>query len=223
MRRRVIAAIALSLAVCLVGARIVWVNAHGATIPTEHYGMGEWVDLSGGYFDDLHGENMQGYSVRITKAESLSYNEFVAQYAKEIPDSLDVSAGLDEGKVTTVSDNPDEKTIVSLTYEIKNEGNDAGGIALFRHNLVPSRKNVAYTFNRDLWTSVEPQMKDQIGGFGLKKDSSYTTHVPFTFVSDPPYFQKFDYEILQPVAGDTSFELTLCNAPVRKIIDVEAS
>lgn len=210
------------LVVCLLGVRIGWVNAHAETVPTEHYGMGEWVDLSGSYLYELQSEDMQGYSIRITHAEELSYNEFVARYAKGSV-TPDQASGDSDQKTVKASDNPDQKTIVLLECEVKNKGNDAGGINVSQYNLVPTRKNVAYTMDRDLWGLVEPQLKDTRGGFGLKKDSSYTTDIPFTFVSAPPYFQKLNREIVQPVADDSSFEITLCNAPVRKIIDVQLS
>lgn len=221
-RRKAAAGIVLALvAACLIGVRIWVVNAQAVTVPTAHYQMGEWIDLSGSYFFDLAGEDMEGYSLRINSAEALSYDEYVSRYAKEQPDPEAATRDRSQA-VPTVSDDPDQKTIVVLEYEVKNEGNDAGGIGLYQESLIPVRKNDAYKMDRYLWLLAEPQMKDSnVGGIGLKKDTTYTTHVPFAATSHPGYFEKLDRKVLQLIGDDASFQLTLCNAPVRTVVDIE--
>lgn len=207
--RAKVISVAAMVVVLAVAVRIGWVNAHAVTIPTEHYAMGEWVDLSGSYYDNLKQEDMAGYSMRVVDAQTVSYEEFLNQYAVDSPpDDKDLS---DDGG----------DTIILLTYEIKNDSNDGGGIALFRHELIPERKNASYRFDSDLWWLLQPQTKNQASGVALKKGTSYTLQVPFAIVYDPSYLKTYDQAKRTAVGEDRTFELALCNAPVRKIIDVE--
>lgn len=210
--RKMILIAACALAFIAVGARIAWVNAQAVVIPAEHYAMGEWVDLSGTYFNEAKSEPKDGYSMRVNSAEAMTIEEYVQRYGKG-----------GEATGSYVAKETDREALVVLEYEVKNEGNDQGGIILFQHKLVPERKNGEYGYIDELWWLAEPQMKDAPGQFSLKKDSTYTTSIPFAIQGKPDYLQKYDHQILLPVGDDSSFELALSNAPVKKIIDIELS
>ena len=200
---------ALGLIVCRIGI----VNANAETIPTEHYSLGEWVDLTGCYFNELSSEDMAGYSLRVVSAEAMNASEYIARYGVD-------SSALENVEVKNASIGPDADVVV-LEYETRNDSNDEGGIALYYERLIPARKNVAYSYDEQLWLSAEPQMKSGFpGGFGLVKGTSFTTHVPFCYVSNPGYLEKYDRQLRMPVCADRDFELILCNAPTRKIVRV---
>ena len=197
----------------LIACRIEVVNANAETIPTEYYSLGEWVDLTGCFFNELSGEDMAGYSLRVVNAEAMNASEYLARYA------VDTEA-LEKAEVANVSIGSAADVVV-LGYEVRNDSNENGGIALYYERLIPARKNVAYSYDEQPWLSAEPQMKSGFsGGFGLAKGTSFATRVPFCYASNPGYLEKYDRQLRIPVGIDRDFELILCNAPTRKIVRV---
>lgn len=202
-------AAALGVIACRIGV----VNANAETIPTEYYSLGEWVDLTGCFFNELSGEDMAGYSLRVVSAEAMNASEYLNRYAVD-------SEALEKAEVANVSIGSAADAVV-LEYEVRNDSNENGGIALYYERLIPARKNVAYSYDEQLWLSAEPQMKSGFsGGFGLVEGTSFTTHVPFCYVSNPGYLEKYDRQLRMPIGADRDFELILCNAPTRKIVKV---
>lgn len=211
--RRSFLALGGMVAFGLIACRIGIVNANAETIPTEYYPQGEWVDLTGCFFNELSGEDMSGYCLRVASAEAMNASEYLARYGVDSEISENV-------EVENVSIGPDADVVV-LEYEVRNDSNEDGGIALYNQRLIPARKNVAYSYDEQLWLSAEPRLKSGfLGGFGLVKGTSFITHVPFCYVSNPGYLEKYDRQLRMPVGDDCSFELILCNAPMRKIVTI---
>lgn len=188
------------LAVCVfVGVRIVSVNAHAVTVPVEHYSMNEWVSLDGTFFQSAESEYKEGYSIKIDSAKRVSLNEFIAEHCLD--------------RVTPEMDFAEE-SIIDLEVSIKNEGNEHGAIELLPMILVPERKNEYYIWNADVWEMSEPTSKDLLA-FAVKVDTEYTTHIPFTRNNVSGDTTSLTIPIL-----DNSFELTLSNGPVKKVVDI---
>lgn len=207
-RSRVIIVSLVIVCAVVLAARIAWVNINAERNSEEHYSMGEWVDLSGTYFENLEWENYDGYFLRVNNAEALSLNEYRSRYGNGEYADVEI-----EGM------NGDEKSILVVDYDIRNDGNSESGIALIDHSLIPESKNIDYALDYDLWKISEPASEDAQGEVGILAGTEYVSHVPYTFVSNPPYFQKYDYEIRMPIT-DRKFELVVSNGPVRKIIDI---
>ena len=204
----VILGIVAALLVAAYGMRVWYVNAHPveAPIPVEHHVMGEWVNLDGTYlFADY--QSPEGYSVRVSKAELLTPNEFIDLYGAEGSQHLD-------------SDEGDVKSVVSLEVEIEHVGDGEVGIVLFEQRLIPERKNVAYRYDDELWWMVEPSLKDNPGMFSLLPDTTYVTHIPFTYTTNPDLMESYDKSPRMEIA-DTSFEYLLSNEPVKTVVDIE--
>lgn len=211
--RRTLLALGGAAALGLIACRIGVVNANAETIPTEYYSLGEWVDLTGCFFNELSSEDMAGYSLRVVSAEAMNASEYLDRY------SVDPEV-LEDVEVKNTSIGPDADVVV-LECEVRNDSNEGGGIALYNQRLIPARKNVAYSYDEQLWLSSEPQLKSGFsGGFGLVEGTSFVTRVPFCYVSNPGYLEKYDRQLRMPVGDDCSFELVLCNAPKRKIVRV---
>lgn len=202
-----------TVALGLIACRIGIVNTNVEEIPTEYYSLGEWVDLTGCFFNELSSEDMAGYSLRVVNAEAMNASEYLDRYIVD-------SEVLEDVEVENTSIGPDADVVV-LEYEVRNDSNENGGIALYNQRLIPARKNVAYSYDEKLWLSTEPQLKSGFsGGFGLVKGTSFVTHIPFCYVSNPGYLEKYDRQLRMPVGADRDFELILCNAPTRKIVRV---
>lgn len=201
VRKRIVviaAVVVILAAAALIGLRVYQVNAGALRIPTEHYQMGEWIDLSDTILDSKTSE-FPGYSIKVDGAKVVSYNEYIEKH------------GIDKQKVEP---GLDEKSVIDLEVEVKNVDNDKGGIPLMSLLLIPDRKNGYYIWNDDLWVQSEPNSKDMMF-LALKPNSEYTTHLPYTrniFDGAKGAFEK-------PI-DDTHFSLVVANVPTRKVIDV---
>lgn len=204
-RRKGIIAAVLALCALAYGVRVWQLNAadQASAIPVEHYAMGQWVDLSGSYLRSAD-QAPDGYAVKIDKAELLTPDEYVEKYG---------AAGAE------MPGEDGEKTVLSLEYEIRHEGDGPVGLVLFEQKVLPQDRSIALSYDRDLWWQAEPSMKGQPGQFGLRPDSSYTAHIPFSFIDNPPAFQSYVTSPRTKIDG-TAFELLLSNLPTRKVIDV---
>lgn len=198
-RRSAVMTLLFIMALILIGVRVHLVNEGSLQMETEHYEMGEWVNLDGTILSSRSSENPNGYSLRINSAQIVSYNEYIEEF------------GLNK---TAVKTGLDEKSVVVLELEVRNVGNDKGGIPLLPMLLTPDRKNTFYIWNDKLWAENEPNSNDSLY-LAIKRDSEYATHIPFTM-------NNFDDQLTAFKAPITDSRFTLCvaNAPVRKVIDV---
>jgi len=188
----------------LLSFRIHYVNATAVALPNiEKYSMNEWVVLDGAFLN-TRSENTQGYSMRATKAELLSYNEYIEKY------------GLDKSKKM---EGFDEKSLVCLEIEVKNVGNEEGRILVFECKLIPDRKNTYFIPSTVLWAESESGLPEDGTArvLQIKADSAYTVHIPYKVnIKDMEGLTEYKTPM-----KDTSFELVVSNSPVRKVIVIK--
>ena len=91
------------------GFRVWYVNANAYPMYEKEYEMGEWVPLEGDYFN-YREEYTDGYSLRISNVEVITYEEFIGRYNKQVDYLADAS----------------QHDVILLTVDIKNEDNDNG-------------------------------------------------------------------------------------------------
>lgn len=145
------------LVVLCIAFRIAWVNSKEAdTYPEERYSTGEWVELDGAFFNHVS-ESTRGYAVKVDGASIVSPREYLA---------LEGRGDFD------LHDDLDEKSVICVTYKIKNRDNCEGAVLLYLHCLVPDRKNAFYTCDFQLWNAAhpEPEWNDGVcsqGGFRI--------------------------------------------------------
>lgn len=201
-----IVVLALALLTALLGYRIWDVNQHRVTYPIQHYSMGQEVPLDGDFLDDNH-EKTQGYYVTVPEAEIMNSNEYLARYAPDIDPS-------------TIPDGSGD--VIVLTYDVRNDGNVDGYLNTVSLFLVGESKNKFYKVDSDLWEASEPRIRGNSNGLVLEPNTSYTTHIPFSFIQDPALFERMleRKNYTRAEVGDSSFELILTNDPTRKIIDI---
>ena len=198
------AVVALGICVMAVGIvmRIAWVNDTALKLPAvETHEMHENVSLDGAFLSFAR-ENTSGYSVNVTNAEKMSYNEYIERY------------GLDKSKTV---EGLDSLSLICLEIEVGNIGNSDGGIFLFECNLVPERKNTYYIADTWLWAESEPSITDgSMRYIKIAPDSTYTIHVPYkTNIRDEEGQTEY-----KRVIEDSEFNLYLSNMPIRKEIHV---
>lgn len=204
MKKKLLVAAVVCLAVFGVGARIFWVNSQqtATDYPVEHRQIGEWIDLSGVYFGSSD-EDYSGYSIRIDSARVMSIGEYLQEYgAKEIDLDCDLDA----------------QCVVAIGYSIRNDGNESGGLALYDHYLIPSSKNRYYQCDTELWDASQPQLNGTMG-FSVVLGTEYSLVAPFTLKYQPRYFDTYE-NMQRGEVTENSFELVLSNAPRRIVVDV---
>lgn len=204
---KVIAKAITALGVCVIVAgiamRIAWVNDTALKLPAvETHEMHESVSLDGAFLSFID-ENTSGYSVNVTNAEKMSYNEYIERY------------GLDKSKTI---EGLDSLSLICLEIEVDNIGNSDGGIFLFECNLIPERKNTYYIADTWLWAESETSITDgSMRYIKIAPDSTYAIHVPYkTNIRDEE--EQTEYK---KVIEDSEFNLYLSNMPVRKEIHIK--
>ncbi|WP_058270890.1 DUF5028 domain-containing protein [Olsenella massiliensis] len=200
------AALVVTLAL-LVGIRIWHVNQSQLHIPVEHYNVGEEVDLDGAFLDDAK-ENTKGYYLTVSKAEVMDSDEYLARYAPHAdPSTIKNGSG----------------DVLVLTYDVRNVGNDSGYLDMVSQMVIADDRTTFYTMDYDLWGASEPQLNGSTLALVLKPNSSYTTHMPFSYIDIPKPFEKMLEDknyCRRPIPGK-AFELLVTNAPTNKVIDIQ--
>lgn len=204
-RIKVILSIGISLLI-IAYCVLVWsVNEkdEASTIPIEHFAMNEWVDLSGSF---LHSEDQtpNGYSIRITNAELLTPSEYIKNY----------------GAKEEATNSEEGQTVVCLEYEISHEGDGEVGLVLFEQKLIAASKDLALSYDSELWWKAEPTMKNMPGTFSLLPDTTFVTHIPFTYTTNPDAFQSYANSPRVEISNG-SYELLLSYLPVKKVVDIK--
>ena len=210
-RRRLLSVGACALCAAGIGARSWWLGEHGPQKPPEQrHSMGEWVSLEGAFLQTRLKEKTQGYSVRVTGAEVLSYNEFVAMYSNDESEPIE---GLDE------------KSIVCVALNLKNEGSD-GFLAVGVMYLVPARRNEFFISDNELLVSTEEKMRSGNNpglSVNIRQGTEYTIHLAYVHQGGTTDYegQQIQEAYLEPIE-DRSFELVVANSPIRHVIEVQA-
>ena len=212
-RRRLVAGLASAALLAGVAGRTWWVNAR-AWPATEVVGheMGEWAELKGAFQENRMSEDTDGYALRVTAAERLSYNEYVSRYATD---------------GSTPKDGLDTVSLACLTLGIRNEGESKGGLFLATMYLLPSRKNEFFVLDTDLLLASETKLREGNQSLGqkvsIRSGTEYEIHLAYRRQGGRVELngEKVPEAYLMSMP-DTSFELHLTNLPVRNVIYVTA-
>ncbi len=197
--------------VAIVGlaARIWWVNerVYPYPYPEEHHAMGEWIELEGAFIDSQN-ETTDGYAMRVTNAELISYREYLDLYGEEgveIPDDPEL----------------DVKSILCLTLELRNDSEVSGGaILLGEFALIPDGMPLVYDFDPMLWGKSNSNINQTSFLIAVLPGTSTIQHVPYG-VGDLDATGGISRRYYDALPAAESYELVVSNAPVRHVIDIE--
>lgn len=155
----------LLLFLCATG-RIVYLNCTAYHFASSVYPIQEWVPLDGDFFY-TSAENTQGYSVRVSDAEILSYAEFMRKFGFS-PDYL--------------SDDS-QKDVILVQVDFKNTDNTDGGIFIRDFNIVNDSCS-AYYSKSDLYMQLaNPNFDTSAEGITLLPGTESTLNLVYTTVS----------------------------------------
>lgn len=208
-RRRLIGG-ACAFVLAAIGARTWHINANAQEKPQViSHKMGEWVELDGAFLMDRADEQTEGYAVRVTEAEHLSYNEYIECYATDGSQPIE---GLDA------------QSLVCLTLQIRNE-QSSGGLGIAMMYLVPDRKNEFLVVDSDLLLAAETKLRESganlVTGVSIRPGSEY--EVRLAYHRQGGTTQLGDREVNEAyleTIRDDSFELVLSNLPARHVVRV---
>lgn len=181
----------------LIGIRIYYVNTNAVITPTKVYAQDKWVALAGD-FQEQRLENTEGYSIKVEKAEFITYSSLVTAHGE-------TEEYLEEAW------RPNE--LVLLTMNVKNEGNEEGYLFLFDFFL--QAENYVLKPELDLWRLIQPEGGGNMS-VKLKPDSSYTLIVPYAPTPADEDYGNF-------ITEKREYYLVVSRYPVKKVICVRVS
>ena len=138
---------AVLLVLCLVVGRVVAVNATATRFQEMSYPQGEWVPLEGDFFYTSL-ENTDGYFVRVSSAEAMTYEEFLERFEKPL-DYLGEESRHD---------------VIVLKVDFKNQDNTQGGVLIRDLNLVNSARSRVFQPQRQLHGHCQSGLRSLYGG-----------------------------------------------------------
>ena len=197
--------ICLLVAVALLvgyGFRVWYVNANAYPMYEEDYEIGEWVPLEGDYFN-YREEYTDGYSLRISNVEVITYEEFIGRYNKQVDYLADAS----------------QHDVILLTVDIKNEDNDNGYLFISGFTLLTKNMAQYYNINETYEKICEPKIDVSIGqGVAkIRSNSEYSLTLAYTCSSRADgvtYFQ----QVKEKGYKEVEFYLNVSWYPTKKLI-----
>lgn len=150
----------------LITGRIAYVNFTAYHFKETIYPINEWVPLDGDFFY-TSAENTEGYFVRVSDAEILSYEEFMRKFGFT-PDYLS---------------NDSQKDVVLVRVDFKNIDNSDGGIFIRDYNILNASFS-AYYAKSDLYMQLaNPNFDTSAEGITLLPGTEATLNLVYTTVS----------------------------------------
>lgn len=210
MRKRLSRAALFALAivlVCLWGWCVYRVNAQAIRYPDERHSIGDTVHMEGAFFDTIE-ERTDGYSVRVDKVETLSYNEYVQNY------------GIDK---TVKRKGLNERSVICVTATISNTSvgeEENGGIDCMGLGIEQSNDLDVYRIDNELWSLAEQNVSENQMFIRIRPQTSYTVHIPFaTIFLDENYGD--DNQVYRQKVASGMYSLHLSAVPAKKIVQFE--
>lgn len=198
-RRRILWTAAVLLVV-LVG-RILWVNLHAAAFPQKVFPLGQWVPLEGDFFYTSL-ENTDGYFVRVSSAEAMTYEEFLERFEKPL-DYLGEESRHD---------------VIVLKVDFKNQDNTQGGVLIRDLNLVNSARSQSFNPSVNYMAIANPDFDPYTEGIKIQPGTDASLFFVYDTVSRA---DKVTY--LEQQAGKESLTMFLNVSlyPVHKMVEME--
>lgn len=198
-RRRILWTAAVLLVV-LVG-RILWVNLHAAAFPQNVFSLGQWVPLEGDFFYTSL-ENTDGYFVRVSSAEAMTYEEFLERFEKPL-DYLGEES---------------RHNVIVLKVDFKNQDNTQGGVLIRDLNLVNSARSQSFNPSVNYMAIANPDFDPYTEGIKIQPGTEASLFFVYDTVSRA---DKVTY--LEQQAGKESLTMFLNVSlyPVHKMVEME--
>lgn len=198
-RRRILWTAAVLLVV-LVG-RILWVNLHAAAFPQNVFSLGQWVPLEGDFFYTSL-ENTDGYFVRVSSAEAMTYEEFLERFEKPL-DYLGEES---------------RHNVIVLKVDFKNQDNTQGGVLIRDLNLVNSARSQYFNPSVNYMAIANPDFDPYTEGIKIQPGTEASLFFVYDTVSRA---DKVTY--LEQQAGKESLTMFLNVSlyPVHKMVEME--
>ena len=197
----IILAIALTL---FCAYRIWYVNSKAYQFSLEVYSVGEWVSMDGNYFNS-DAEKTDGYSVRVSSAEVLTYEQFMERFGKDTDYLAEAS----------------QYDVVLLKIDFKNDSDSTdGGVYVMEYNLFTETRARFFNKSNDYMKIANTDLPKNLIGVNCQPGTEasmyfvYTTDGRADFVS---YLQELEAK------GTKNFTMyiNLCRYPVKKSVKLE--
>lgn len=161
--KKIIISVILVIAVLFVSVRIWYVNQKAYKFVTEEYNVGDWISLDGNFFIDRDSENNDGYSVRVSKAEVITYEEFMSRF----------------GKSTDYLAENTRHDVILLTVDFKNDNNENGGVFIRDMNLFNVWRSAFYNKNNTYMKIANPNITKSLDGIKIKPGTEASMYMVY--------------------------------------------
>lgn len=190
------------LALLLTG-QILYTNAAAYSFREQIFSPGEWVPLEGDFFYSSQ-EHTEGYSLRVSSAEVMSYEAFMDRFHKPY-DYLGESSRYD---------------VVVLKVDFKNEGNTQGGVYIREFNLKNETRSQYFSTSSDYMAIANPGFDPDTEGIRVQPGTESSLY----FVYDTLVrADRVTYLEQQKTADSIALLLNVSLYPVNKMIQIQAS
>lgn len=146
-----------------------------------------------GAFLNYISEQTDGYAIRVTDATIMSPKEYVERYGEHRAE---------------LSENSTARTVLCLTIDIRNQGNDTGGFYIQGALLAPKGEPVRYVRDGELWHESNRNIDAMTLFLRVIPNTEFTLHVPYTRTDNQDDL----------TGGQLSFVVS--TVPIRHIIDI---
>lgn len=197
MKKKLVISVLCILIVAIWAFNVVRVNCDAEKVPKEIHPMGQWVEYGNNFYDKST-ENRMGYSVKVTEATVVPFDDFLKQ------NNISVFKDEDVFKPQYIYD---------VTVVIKNEKNTDSGICIMDTTLNSINNIMQVDF--DVFDALYPQLNGSIS-FSVKPGTEMEFHFPFV-VANADFEKICDYEYLT----NNTFYLSLSQYPIENSIEVK--
>ncbi len=161
--KKAIIVVLVLVIITLVSVRIWYVNQKAYKFATEEYSVGDWISLDGNFFSSRDAENNDGYSLCVSKAEVITYEEFMQRF----------------GKSTDYLAESSRHDVILLTVDVKNEDNEDGGVFIRDMNLFNAWRSTYYCKNNVYMKIANPNLPKTTDGIKVKPGTEATMYMVY--------------------------------------------
>lgn len=199
-KKCVVCLVAVFLMIVL-AVQIVSVNAAAYSFQEQVFPLGEWVPLEGDFFYSSQ-EHTEGYFVRVSSAEVMTYEEFVERFHKPF-DYFGEDSRHD---------------VVVLKVDFKNDGNTQGGVYIRDFNLKNEFRSQYFNTSGHYMAIANPGIDPAAEGIRIRPGTEASLFLVYDTLARADrvtYLEEHkDDDIL-------TFLLNISLYPVNKMIQIE--
>lgn len=198
-KKRIVCLVTALLTI-LLAVQIVSVNATAYSFQEQVFPLGEWVPLEGDFFYSNQ-EHTEGYSVRVSSAEVMTYRGFVNRFHKPF-DYFGKDSRYD---------------VVVLKVDFKNDGNTQGGVSIRDFTLKNEFRSQYFNTSTHYMAIANPGVDPAAEGIRIRPGTEASLYLVYDTLARA---DRVTYLEEHKDADSLTFLLNVSLYPVNKMIQI---